>query len=87
MKPITVRAAKIATVASLLVGLGLGGLMFYVAGVHNPQQEFHGAEWSSSSSWAFVFATWFAAGFAPTFLTVFVIAYALLRLCTREGAA
>jgi len=87
MKPIRARAAKIATVAALLAGLGLGGFMFYVAGVHNPQQEFHGAEWSSSFAWAFVSASWFAVGFVTTFLAVFVVVCALLKLRSRKGAA
>ena len=87
MKPILVRAAKTATIAALLAGLVFGGLMFYVAGVHNPQQEFHGAEWSSSSSWVFVFATWFAAGFVAMFLSVFVVVCASLKLRSRKDAA
>jgi hypothetical protein len=87
MKAVLPLAPKIASVAALLVGLLLGGLMFYVAGTDNPQHEFHGAEWSSPSSWALVFAAWFAAGFAASFVAVLVIAFALLKIRSTEGEA
>jgi hypothetical protein len=71
MKKAYVPTLKTAGITALFVGMLAGGLLFYAAGQHNPQQEFHGAEWSSPLSWALVFLTGFAAGFVAAFAAVF----------------
>jgi hypothetical protein len=87
MRTAVTRAAKMALVIALLVGAIAGAYMFYVAGVHNPQQEFHGAEWSSFSAWVFVGITWFAATFVAAFGLVFLTCWVTLRFRSRSGAA
>jgi ribose/xylose/arabinose/galactoside ABC-type transport system permease subunit len=75
------RATKLSLVSSSMLGVAVGIAMFLVAGEHNPDYEFHGAEWSSVASWAFIGIAWFAAIFAVS-CAVFWI---LLRLFSRGG--
>lgn len=87
MKTVSAHAARIATAVAVVAGLLLGGFMFHAAGVHNPQQEFHGGEWSNFFSWAFIAATWFAAGFIVSFAGVFLVAWAVLKLLVLKEHA
>lgn len=75
------RAAKISALAAAVPALAVGGVMFYIAGEHNPQQVFHGGAESSLSAWLLVGFSWFV----PVFVVVFVVAFLLLWSVFRSG--
>jgi len=77
MASATYRAAKLAGLVAAVLGLVVGGLIFYIAGVENPQEEFHGADHSSLLAWVLLGAVWFAAAFIVAFIGVFAVARAV----------
>lgn len=73
MRSPTYRAAKVATLVAAVPALAVAGVMFYIAGEHNPQQVFHGDAHSSFSAWLLVGAMWFVAVFAVLFTVAFLV--------------
>lgn len=51
----------------------LGSAMFYAAGQHNLQNEFHGAPWSSTWNWVFIGGSWALLGFVIGFAAAFTV--------------
>jgi hypothetical protein len=76
------RAAKIAALVAAMPALVVGGIVFYAAGEHNPQQVFHGGADSSLFYWFLVSLSWFV----PAFVVGFVVAFFLLWLVFRFRA-
>jgi hypothetical protein len=69
------RATSVALASASVLGVLAGAASSYVAGVHNPQHEFFGAEWSEPSSLLFLGLAAFGA--------TMVIAYPLCLVAAR----
>lgn len=63
------RMVKWLVAASSICGLGLGGVMMYIAWQHNPQCSIHCPELGVSwGSWLFIGISWAVLTFVATFI-------------------